>query len=176
MWVANTGAVMTTTQTVATGPIVWLGVSQTLIAVDPIRTPIFIFVSSTVGGSAATTLLMTIWTGASLAGAGLTQFAVPAGKRLVLNAIHAVWNSSAVTGGTIQVLVNAATASASMTSANQATIGRPLMLQGVVSAGITGGSIIGLNAEVSAATTIGLFQNASTACVIGNVMIHGYLF
>lgn len=138
--------------------------------------PFMMMITSTVGGSAATSLLMTIYTGGTLAGAGLTQYQVPAGKTLRMMGIQGVWNSSNAVGGTIQLQINAATASANLTSANQATIGRPVFLQGIISAGPTAGSLIGLNADVGPASTIGAFQNAATACVIGSVVVNGYLF
>lgn len=170
------GNVVATTTAVSgsTGGLVWLGASQTIIEYK--FNPFLLMVTSTVGGSAGTTLLMTIYTEASQAAAGTTQWAVPSGKTLRLLNINAVINSSAVTGGTAQIFLNAATASGSFTSANQATIGRPMFLQLIVSAGITGGSIVGCFQDVGAGTTIGMFQVAATAMVIGNVQIMGYLF
>lgn len=144
--------------------------------VEVAQTPFLMFVSSTVGGSVGTTLLMTVWTGVTQAGAGLTQYEVPGDKTLRLMNIQAVINSSAVTGGTVQIMVNAATASASFTSGSQATVGRPVFLQMLVSAGVTSAVLEHLNADVIGGQTIGIRNSAPTAMVIGSVIVQGYLF
>ena len=150
--------------------------AQIVVVKDQPYIPFVMMVSSTVGGSVGTTLLMTIWTGATLAGAGLTAYAVPAGQVLRLLNMQAVINSSAVTGGSVQLMVNAATAQGSLVSANQATIGRPLFLGMLVSAGPVAGSVVGAYADIPAATTIGVRNSAPTAMVIGYIVVQGYLF
>ena len=151
-------------------------VTGTVAVVNPIVAPFLLLVTSTAAISAGSTYLMTIWVGASQATAGATQYAVPSGQTLRILNMQAVMNSSAVTGGTVQFILNAASASASLTSANQATIARPIMLQMLVSAGPVAASILGAQGDVVAGSTIGMFITMGTSVVIGNVIVQGYLF
>lgn len=151
-----------------TGQAVWPG--------TPDYQPVCIMVTSTAGAQSMASYLFTIWTAGTLAGAGLTQYAVPAGKVLRIKNIQANINSSAVTGGTVTFLVAAATASASLTSAALSTAGRPIVLQMLVSAGVFAGSIVDCVGDVPAGTTVGVQAQGSTAYQIGGVVILGYLF
>lgn len=150
-------------------------VSGTVTVKDPARIPLMIAVSSTAIPAAGTTMLMTIWQAGTIAAAGATQWPIPSEFAFRPIAVQAVINSSAVTGGTAQVIVNAATSSASFTSGSQATQGRPALLQVLVSAGPVAASVQAAG-EVVAGTTLGVFVNASTASFLGGAVIHGYLY
>lgn len=147
-------------------------------AVTPTYTPFLLMVSSTVGNPAGTTALMTVWTGATQAGAGLTQYAVPTGRTLRLMNIQ-VAAASATNAATLQAFVVAATSSASMTSGSVATQGRPLVVQLGMSSAVAAtsvGSIVNAYADVGAGTTIGVFLTMGTSVSqVGNVIVQGYL-
>ena len=175
IWVANTGAIMTTTGVSgSTGPVVWLGASQT-IGLNP-GLPLLIMVSSTAGAISMTTYLMTIWTGGIQVTAGATQFAVPAGQRWIIDNIQAVINSSAVTGGTVQIAVVGATASASLTSGSVPTQPHYQVLQMLVSAGPLAASIMGAQAAIIAATTMAVVAQGSTSYNIQAIVVQGQIY
>jgi len=89
--------------------------------------------------------------------------------------VQAVINSSAVTGGTVNIVVLAATATAVQVSASMSTQLQPVKLQVLVSAGPVAASIAAY-ADIPAATTIAIFGVGSTAYQIQQVAIMGYLF
>jgi hypothetical protein len=130
-------------------------------------------IASQAGGTASS-MPMTIWT-SSLVGAGLTQYAVPAGRNLRILNMQAAWNSSAVTGGSVNVMVLYAGASASFSSGALISLPRPLMLAGVVSAGVTQNQIQGFG-DIPSGQTIAVFQTAATAMNWAYVIVNGYLF
>ena len=139
-------------------------VSGTVTAKDPQQQPWLLMVSSTVIG-AGTTVLMSIWQAGTQIAAAVTQWAVPAEMALRLVNVQAMINSSAVTGGSVQVILNQATASAQFTTASQSTIGRPAFLQMLVSAGPATASIQ-CAGEVVAGQTLAVHVIGSTAAVL----------
>jgi len=171
--VAISAGLVSTTQPPSgvTGVMVWPGTPQYV--------PFLMIVTSTVGLPAGTTYLMTIWTGGTNAGAGLTQYQVPAGKNLrIVNMQFAA--ASATNVATIQAWLVAATASASFTSGSLATVGRPLLLQMQLSSAVvaySSAAILNAVCDIPAGTTIGIFMTMGTSVSqIGNVILNGYLF
>ena len=151
-------------------------ITGTVGVVNPIVAPFLMLVTSTAGISVGTTLLMTIWVGPTQAAAGATQYAVPTGQTLRILNMQAVINQSAVTGGTVLFILNAASASANMVSANQATVARPIALQMLVSAGPVAASIMGAQGDVVAGSTVGMFVTMGTSMLVVGVIVQGYLF
>jgi hypothetical protein len=142
----------------------------------PAFVPVMIQVSSTAIAQSAAFYAMTIWTGGTVAGAGTTAWPVPAGKQFRLLNIQAVMTTSAAVGGTVQFVVVAATATASMNSASFRTQGFQGLIQGVVTALPVAVGPLFVEADTPAATTIGVAIVASTAAVLQNVIVQGYLF
>lgn len=108
--------------------------------------------------------------------AGTTAYPVPAGKVLRIQNVQLAINSSAATGGSVFVRVIGATATASFVSGSIATQPHLMVLQMLVSAGVTAGSILGGQGDLIAGTTFGVVIQASTAFNIVSGVIMGYLF
>ena len=156
----------------ATGQVGYI--AGTVAVVIP-RIGFMMMVSSTPAISAGTTLLFTVWTGSTLAGAGLTQYVVPAGKRVAINAIYGVLGSSASTGRSCMLAIQAAGASGSLTSANQATVGLVAAIMMQNSAVQTYGSIIGLNGYVDGGMTMGMFFTMASSITVSQFLVQGFL-
>lgn len=155
----------------AQGQVVW--------PATPGYQPVQIMVTSTAGAQSAAVYLMTIWTGAigAPAAAATTAWPVPAGKTLRINNAQAVVNSSAVTGGTVQFYLCAAGTTASHVSASVSTQLQVMKLQVLVSAGPVAASVMALQGQdVGAGTIVAMFGVGSTAYVINQVVMTGYLF
>jgi hypothetical protein len=118
----------------------------------------------------------TIWTGGIVVAAGTTAYPVPAGKVLRIQNVQLAINASAVSGGSVFVRVIGATATASFVSGSVATQPHIMVLQMIVSTGVTAGSIIGGQGDLIAGTTLGVVIQASTAFNIVSGVIMGYLF
>lgn len=143
----------------------------------PAYQPVLIMVTSTAGLSAGSIYLMTVWTAGAQAAAGTSAYAVPAGKNLRLLNMQAGQAGSAAVLGTIQFMVIAATATASMVSGSIPTQGHPILLQMQLSTVVPSfASIVNCLADIPAATTIGIFVTMGTSCTIPNIIVQGYLF
>lgn len=190
-----------TTQSNATGAAMWLCPTQTImvdimnisvstttglpavastgmivVPKDFARQPVLIMVTSTAIAVSANFYLMTIWTNGTVAAAATTAWPVPAGKVFRAGVLQAAMTTSAVVGGTVQFIVVAATATASMISASFRTQGFQMLGQGIVTALPVQIGPMFAEADTPAATTIGVAIVASTACVLQNVIVQGYLF
>ncbi len=141
----------------------------------PTRQAFQIVVSSTAAISAGSTLLMTVYTGSTMAGAGQTQYVVPAGKAVVINAIYGVITPSASTAVNTLALFVVCGASGSLTTANWSTAGQVAALYMSKSGVVTQASIIGLNGYVNGGVTMGLWFTAGTSVSISQFLIQGYL-
>lgn len=150
-----------------TGIAVWPG--------TPIYQPFLLMVSSTVGLSAGSMYLFTVWTAGGQAAAGTSAWAP--GKAVRLLNIQAALVSSVVIGGSVQFHVVAATATASLVSGSINTVAHPVLLQMQIPGVSTSfGSLIGFQADVPAATTIGVWVTMATSCTIPNIIVQGFLF
>lgn len=166
----------------ATGQLVWL-VNPTAVTVTIAGTgemlggtPFLAMVSATAAVGAGSTLLFTVWTGATLAGAAQTQYPVPNGKTLRIKYVACILQTSASVGRSVMLVVNAATASASLTSANLNTIGWPVALPMLTPSGIPAlYSVAPISADIGANTTMGLFFTCATSGTIQAVVIQGML-
>lgn len=187
VWLANTVTV-TVTATV-TGSLIISGVPPVTTALvsgntglgvwpgTPAYQPVLIMVTSTAGLSAGSIYLMTVWTAGAQAAAGTSAYPVPAGKNLRLLNMQAGQAGSAAVLGTIQFMVIAATATASMVSGSIPTQGHPIILQMQLSTVVPSfASIVNCLADIPAATTIGIFVTMGTSCTIPNIIVQGYLF
>lgn len=187
MWMVNTVTV-TVTATV-TGSLIVSGITPSAsgVASGTVGLPVWpgtpgygavqIAVTSTAIAQSAAIYLFTIWTGATgaPAAAGTTAFAVPAGKTLRILNIQGVINSSAVTGGTVNAILLGVGATASQVSASISTQLQVIKLQVLVSAGPIAASIAGYQ-DVGAGVTVGVILVGSTAAVLQQLNIMGYLF
>lgn len=151
-----------------TGVPVWPG--------TPPYAPVVVVIPSGAGAVSNAIYAFTIWTGGIVVAAGTTAFPVPAGKVLRIQNVQLAINSSAVTGGSVFVRVIGATATASFASGSIATQPHLMVLQMLVSAGVTAGSILGGQGDLIAGTTFGVVIQASTAFNIVSGVIMGYLF
>lgn len=187
VWLANTVTV-TVTATV-TGSLIVSGVTPTAAGIasgvtglpvwpgTPGYQAVQIIVASTAIAQSAAIYAFTIWTGATgaPAAAATTALAVPAGKTLRLLNMQAIVNSSAVTGGTVNVILLGVAATGSQVSASISTQLQVMKLQVLVSAGPIAASIAGFQ-DVGPGVTIGVIIAASTASVLQQLVIMGYLF
>lgn len=148
-----------------------------VVAKEQVKNPFLLFVSSTVGLSAGSMYIFTVWTAGTQAAAGTSAYPVPAGQALRILNIQAALVSSAVIGGTVQIHVIAATATASMVSGSINTQGHPIMLQmQIPGVSTTLASLIGAMADITAGTTIGIWATMATSCTIPNIIVQGYIF
>jgi hypothetical protein len=190
VWLANTVTV-TVTATV-TGSLAISGVvpstggvpgSQASVGIPvwpgilPVQ-PVMIVVTSTAIAISAAAYVFTMWTGVvgSPAAAGTTALAIAASHNLRILNVQAIINSSAVTGGTVNVILLAATATGAMNSASISTQMQVVKLQVLVSAGPIAASIVHGYGDIGGGTTIGVFIVASTAAILQQLVIIGYLF
>lgn len=172
MTVAVSGAVLAaTTQTAITGAVIWMAPTQTMIAGPSVAIPVVIMVSSTALAS-GTTMLMTIYTGATNVTAGASFWVVPSGKTFRVQGIQCVAASSAVVAG-IQVLVIVGTAAASLTVTS--TVGVAAALPIVVTA-TQQFQVQGLSNDIAAGTTVGLGNIGGTAWNLGGAVVQGFLY
>lgn len=186
VWLANTVTV-TVTATV-TGSLIISGVIPATTALvsgntglpvwpgTPPYAPVVIAIASGAGAQSNAIYAFTIWTGGIVVAAGTTAYPVPAGKVLRIQNVQLAINSSAATGGSVFVRVIGATATASFVSGSIATQPHLMVLQMLVSAGVTAGSILGGQGDLIAGTTFGVVIQASTAFNIVSGVIMGYLF
>jgi hypothetical protein len=174
--VVSGAVVAVTTQSSVTGAAIWLAPTQTVVMQPSAGIAFLMRVTSTAVAVSANAYLATVNTGGTLAVAGTSLYVVPAGKNLRIAMIQAAWNSSAVTGGSIMFVPVAAGNAASLVSGSIPTQGQPLLLLGIVSAGVTAGLIMGAQADIGAGSTIAPFIIASTAGQLVSLVISGYLF
>lgn len=124
----------------------------------------------------SSTLLFSVWQGASRTAAGTTQFTIPAGKNLRVVAVTMVYAGSVALAVTAQLNLNIATVSASLLTASQVTAGKVAVLMVLLSGVAT--STAGLQGpfgDVQAATTMGLFWQG-TSITVQQIVITGFLF
>jgi hypothetical protein len=107
--------------------------------------------------------------------AGTSLWRVPVGTNAKIVNVRAIINSSAVTGGVVNVIV-AAGVGASMTSGSMPTQGRQAIMQAIVSAGPTMGVVEALAADVPTGNTIAVMADGATSYLIGGIVIQGYLY
>jgi hypothetical protein len=164
----NITSVVTGLTSGGTGIGVWPG--------TPVYTPFMMMVTSTAIAQSAAAYLMTIWTGSTVAVAGTSLYAVPAGKNLRILNMQAAMTTSAVVGGTVQFIIVQAANAASLVSGSFRTQGIVALGQGIVTALPVTVAPYGLLADVPTPSTIAPFIVASTAAVLQNMIIQGYLF
>ena len=129
-------------------------------------------ISSTIVGS-STTMLMTIYTGATFVTTGASFYVVPAGKTFRIMAMQMIAVSSAVLGNA-RLCVLAATAAVSLSVT--ATVGIPAALAYAIQASTTPFAMGAYAADVAAGTTVGVgVQGGTSHSIVGGV-IAGYLF
>ena len=134
--------------------------------------PVNIMLSSTVVGS-QTTLLMTVYTGATFVTTGASFWVVPAGKVFRVMGMNLVNVSSAVLSrGQLAVIVATAAASLSVT----ATVGIAAALPYAIQASTTPFNRDGIVADIAAGTTVGVAVIGGTSQSIAGGVISGYLF
>lgn len=157
---------MTVTQTAA-----WT-VAGT-ISPDVAQTPVIIMVSKSVAVPTDATLMMTVYTGGTVATAGASFWVVPSGKTFKINSMNIVGLTSAVlSNANLAVLLGTAAASLSVTS----TAGVAAVLPYAIQASTTPFSNAGLRADVAAGTSIALGVMGGTSHTIIGAVIQGYLF
>jgi hypothetical protein len=155
-----------------TGNPVWLGMSQTIMAIEVFKTPIVIRLPVSAAVAPDTKIAFSIWAG----GAGVlntTAYAVPAGKNLCIVAMNIYAKTSAVISFA-GLAVNAETATASMSVTT--TMNIVAVCPYGQTAATAGFSVLGLNQNVAAGTTIGLLVLGGTTHSILGGVINGYLF
>lgn len=134
--------------------------------------PVNIMLSSTVVGS-QTTLLMTVYTGATFVTTAASFWVVPAGKVFRIMGMNLVNVSSAVLSrGQLAVIVGTAAASLSVT----ATVGIAAALPYAIQASTTPFNREGIVADIAAGTTVGVGLIGGTSQSIQGGVISGYLF
>ena len=134
--------------------------------------PVCICLSSTVIGS-NTTMLFSVYTGATFVTTGASFWVVPAGKVFRVMAMNMINKSSAVLGmGKLAVIVGTAAVSLSVTS----TVGIAAILPYAIEASNKVWDRSGIVADIAAATTVGVaITGGTTQSILGGV-ISGYLF
>lgn len=175
--VAVSGAVLAvTTQSNATGAAIWLAPTQTIIAGPSLCSPVLMLVSQTVVGP-STTMLFTVYTGATFVTAGTSAWAVPSGKTFRLLDVQLVAQASAAfVPGYLVVIVGTAAASITVTATVGVLAATPYVLS---SSGITTPAVYQENAQfadVAAGTTIGVGMMLGTSCTVNMVVVEGILF
>jgi hypothetical protein len=134
--------------------------------------PVIIMVSSTVLGP-NTTMLMTVYTGATIMTTGASFWQVPAGKVFRVQAMNIVGVSSAVLSNA-RLLVMADTAAASMSVTS--TVGVVAALPFAIQASTTPFQIQIAGADVGAQTTIALGIAGGTSHSMLGAVVQGIIF
>ena len=172
----SVSAVVSGTVTVNAGVSVTIqqgaSITGTVSGLQVANQPVVILLSSTIVGS-STTMLMTIYTGATFVTTGASFYVVPAGKTFRIMAMQVIAVSSAVLGNArLCVLVATAAVSVSVT----ATVGIPAALAYAIQASTTPFAMGAYAADVAAGTTVGVgVQGGTSHSIVGGV-IAGYLF
>ena len=139
---------------------------------DFARQPVVIFCSSTVIGS-STTMLFTVYTGATQVTVTTSAWPVPAGKVFRIMAMNIIAVSSAVLGqANFVVLVGTAAVSISVV----ATVGIAAVLPFALQASTAPFALGAYLADVVGATTVGLGMMGGTSCSILGAVVAGFLF
>lgn len=170
--IANIVPVTTAASVSVTGLPVWLNPTQQVSIASVQLQPVNIMLSSTVVGS-STTLLMTVYTGATFVTTGASFWVVPAGKVFRIMAMNLVNVSSAVLGnGRLVVVVGTAAASVSVVATAGVAAALPYMIQGTAAIWNREGIV----ADIAAGTTVGVGVMGGTSQAIQAGVISGYLF
>ena len=172
----SVSAVVSGTVTVNAGVSVTIqqgaSITGTVSGLQVANQPVVIMISSTIVGS-STTMLMTIYTGATFVTTGASFYVVPAGKTFRIMAMQMIAVSSAVLGNA-RLCVLAATAAVSLSVT--ATVGIPAALAYAIQASTTPFAMGAYAADVAAGTTVGVgVQGGTSHSIVGGV-IAGYLF
>lgn len=155
-----------------TGLPVWLNPTQQVSIASVQLQPVNIMISSTVVGS-STTMLMTVYTGATFVTTGASFWVVPAGKVFRVMAMNIVNVSSAVLGnGRLVVVVGTAAASVSVVATAGIAAALPYMIQGTANMWNREGIV----ADIAAGTTVGVGVQGGTSQSVQAAVISGYLF
>ena len=164
--VSNIGLLFTT------GMATVASTGQVVVPKDFARQPVVIVISSTVVGS-STTMLMTVYTGATAVTTGASFWAVPAGRVFRIMNMNIVAVSSAVLGqARFVVIVGTAAASLSVV----ATVGIAAVLPFAIEASTAPFALGAYLADVVGATTVGVGIQGGTSCSILGAVVSGYLF
>jgi small ligand-binding sensory domain FIST len=149
-----------------TGLPVWPG--------QPVNQAWMLMVTSTAVAQSAAAYLFTVWTGTTVATAGVSLYVLPAGKNLMVQNMEFAVTSSAVVGGTVQgILVQGA--AASFVSASFRTQGLVMLVQAIVGANNVSVNNFG-NSPIPQTGSMAVMLVASTAAVLNDLIIQGYLF
>ena len=164
--VSNVGLLFTT------GMATVASTGQIVVPKDFARQPVVVVISSTVVGS-STTMLMTVYTGATLVVTGTSAWPVPAGLVFRVMNMNIVAVSSAVLSqANFVVIVGTAAASVSVV----ATVGIAAVLPFAIEASTAPFALGAYLADVVGATTVGVGIQGGTSCSILGAVISGYLF
>lgn len=170
--IAGITPVTTAASVSVTGLPVWLNPTQQVSIASVQLQPVCIMLSSTVVGS-QTTLLMTVYTGATFVTTAASFWVVPAGKVFRVMAMNLVNVSSAVLSrGQLAVIVGTAAASVSVV----ATVGVAAVLPYAIQASTVVWNRDGIVADIAAGTTVGVGLIGGTTQSIQGGVISGYLF
>ncbi len=147
---------------------------STVVVTLPTQTPFFAIVTTT-APAISSTLIFTVYTGATLVGGGQTQYIIPAGKNLHIQGIQMVYAGSIGLAVTAQLNINMGV-SASLTTISQETQGKLAILQVLLSGAVTStATLFGDFGDAPAAQTVGLFWQG-TSITVQRIIINGYLF
>lgn len=176
---AVSGTVQVSGPVQVSGTVTAGGVSGTVqvsgaVSPDVAQSPVVIYISNTVAVPTDATLMMTVYTGGTVATAGASFWVVPVGKTFRIQAMYVAAKTSAVLGqANLAVLLGTAAASLSVTS----TVGIAAALPYAFQTLVTPFTIGGFKNDVVAGTSIAIgVMSGGTSHTINGAVIQGYLF
>ncbi len=173
--VSTVGTVVAVSGVTAVSVVSTIGtILSTVVVTLPTQTPFYAIVTTT-APAISSTLIFSVWTGATFVGGAQTQYIIPAGKNLHIQGIQMVYAGSIGLAVTAQLNVNMGV-SASLTTISQATQGKLAILQMLLSGAVTStATLFGDFGDAPANQTVGLFWQG-TSITIQQITINGYLF
>jgi hypothetical protein len=150
-------------------------VTGTVLALEAGNTNIALIVTSTLVAAGGSTVLMTVYQGATQTTAGAAFWVIPAGKNFRVNAMQAViQNSITTTPVNARVFLMQSTAALTFTSATPIVA---MVAQGIATTDVqVQAALAGLNMAVTAANTVGIGITFNTTGNIVMIAVVGYLY